>query len=85
MLLNDGPGNTTKTLKGEWMTVKDDRLYVGGLGKEWTTTAGEYVNDNPMWIKIVDRHGAVIHINWKDAFVKVGVALNKSFPQSLVV
>ena len=22
---------------GEWMTVKDDHLYIGGLGKEWTT------------------------------------------------
>lgn len=33
LLLNDGPGNVTKGIKGEWMTVRDDRLYVGGLGK----------------------------------------------------
>jgi hypothetical protein len=33
VLLNDGPGNTTKGFKGEWMTVKDQHLYVGGLGK----------------------------------------------------
>lgn len=27
--------------KCEWATVKDGYLYVGGLGKEWTTTTGE--------------------------------------------
>ena len=25
-------------LAGEWMAVKDDHLYIGGLGKEWTTS-----------------------------------------------
>ncbi|VDO51785.1 unnamed protein product [Onchocerca flexuosa] len=34
------------------MTVKDGNLYVGGLGKEWTTTEGVFVNENPMWIKV---------------------------------
>ena len=28
---------TFKGMKCEWMTVKDEHLYVGGLGKEWTT------------------------------------------------
>ena len=71
VLLNDGPGNTAKTFKGEWMTVKDNRLIVGGLGKEWTTTEGVYVNDNPMWVKVVDRFGGVEHRPWKDVFVQV--------------
>lgn len=31
--LNDGPGNTTKGFKAEWMSVKDEHLFVGGLGK----------------------------------------------------
>ncbi len=38
--------------KGEWMTKKGNELYVGGLGKEWTTTEGVFVNHNPMWIKV---------------------------------
>ncbi|CAJ0565566.1 unnamed protein product, partial [Mesorhabditis spiculigera] len=84
LLLNDGPGRTAKTLKGEWMTVKDQKLYVGGLGKEWTTPAGEYVNDNPMWVKIVDRHGAVEHVNWKDIFVKVRRALGIEYPGYMI-
>lgn len=41
-----------KGLKAEWMTVKGTELVVGGLGKEWTTTTGEYVNDDPMWVKV---------------------------------
>ena len=26
--------------KIEWMTVKDDMLWVGGLGRHWTSTTG---------------------------------------------
>jgi len=44
--------------------VKDEHLYVGGLGKEWTTTSGEVVNDHPEWVKVVGRHGDVQHENW---------------------
>ena len=38
--MEDGPGNVDKGFKAEWMTVKDQRLYIGGLGKEWTTQEG---------------------------------------------
>uniref|UniRef100_A0A1I8BGK2 DUF1115 domain-containing protein n=1 Tax=Meloidogyne hapla TaxID=6305 RepID=A0A1I8BGK2_MELHA len=30
--LKEGDGNTTKPFKGEWMTVKDDKLYIGSTG-----------------------------------------------------
>ena len=40
VVLSDGNGHTAKGFKGEWMTVKNERLYVGGLGKVWTTTTG---------------------------------------------
>lgn len=50
VLINDGPGNTTKGFKSEWLTVRNSHLYVGGLGKEWTTTTGEFVNYNPMYV-----------------------------------
>lgn len=50
--------------KAEWLAVKDELLYVGGLGKEWTTTSGEVVNNNPEWVKIVGHHGDVQHENW---------------------
>lgn len=44
--------------------MKDEHLYVGGLGKEWTTTTGEFVNNNPEWVKVVGFRGDVQHENW---------------------
>ncbi|WKY12621.1 hypothetical protein Q1695_003874 [Nippostrongylus brasiliensis] len=32
VFLNSGPGNTTEGFKAEWMTIKDDLLYVGSHG-----------------------------------------------------
>ena len=40
VILEDGPGTVDKGFKGEWMTVKNYQLYIGGLGKEWTTQEG---------------------------------------------
>ena len=40
VILEDGPGSVPKGFKAEWMTVKDERLYIGGLGKEWTSQEG---------------------------------------------
>ncbi|CAI4223471.1 unnamed protein product [Auanema sp. JU1783] len=84
VLLNDGPGNVTKGLKGEWMTVKDRKLYVGGLGKEWTTTTGEYVNDHPMWVKVVSPKGDVEHVNWYENFVNVRKAIGIEYPGYMI-
>ncbi|XP_061830120.1 soluble calcium-activated nucleotidase 1 isoform X1 [Nerophis lumbriciformis] len=64
VILTDGDGNVAKGFKAEWLAVKDEHLYVGGLGKEWTTTSGEFVNDNPEWVKLVGFRGDVEHQNW---------------------
>nr|XP_046261697.1 soluble calcium-activated nucleotidase 1b isoform X2 [Scatophagus argus] len=64
VILPDGDGLVSKGFKAEWLTVKDEHLYVGGLGKEWTTTSGEVLNNNPEWVKIVGYHGDVEHENW---------------------
>ena len=40
VILEDGPGTVDKGFKAEWMAVKDRQLYIGGLGKEWTTQQG---------------------------------------------
>ena len=40
VILEDGPGTVDKGFKAEWMTAKGHQLYVGGLGKEWTTQEG---------------------------------------------
>jgi len=64
VLLPDGPGKVSKGFKSEWATVKDRFLYVGGLGKAWTTPTGELVNYHPQYIKKVSPSGEVTHIDW---------------------
>ncbi|KAM7009002.1 soluble calcium-activated nucleotidase 1b [Tautogolabrus adspersus] len=64
VILADGDGSVSKGFKAEWLAVMDEHLYVGGLGKEWTTTSGAVVNNHPEWVKVVGYHGDVEHENW---------------------
>ncbi|KAL7669058.1 hypothetical protein ACOME3_009727 [Neoechinorhynchus agilis] len=66
------------------MTVKDGKLYIGGLGKEWTTGNGEYVNDNPMFVKTIDHQGIVEHLNWKEKYGKIRAKLGFQYPGYMV-
>ena len=84
VLLNDGDGTVAKGFKGEWMTVRDGHLYVGGLGKEWTTTEGVFVNHNPMWVKRVSRSGHVEHVNWVDNLKQVRSAAGIEYPGYMI-
>ena len=52
VILGDGDGSRSKGLKAEWATVRDGELWVGGLGKEWTTPQGELASYDPMWVKV---------------------------------
>ncbi|XP_071749988.1 soluble calcium-activated nucleotidase 1 [Lepeophtheirus salmonis] len=62
VILSDGNGNEEKGFKCEWMTVKDEYLYVGGHGLK----IGQ--NRNPMYIKKISKDGAVEHISWVNQF-----------------
>uniref|UniRef100_A0A8C5RAZ2 Soluble calcium-activated nucleotidase 1 n=1 Tax=Leptobrachium leishanense TaxID=445787 RepID=A0A8C5RAZ2_9ANUR len=64
VILTDGDGSVDKGFKAEWLSVRDEQLYVGGLGKEWTTTSGKVLNENPEWVKVVGLRGDVQHLNW---------------------
>ncbi|KAM4665060.1 soluble calcium-activated nucleotidase 1 [Discoglossus pictus] len=64
VILTDGDGTVDKGFKAEWLAVKDELLYVGGLGKEWTTTSGVVLNNNPEWVKVIGPRGDVQHHNW---------------------
>lgn len=48
-----------KGFKSEWATVKDNHLYVGSMGKEWTTATGEFQNNDPQFVKVVSNSGQV--------------------------
>lgn len=80
VILTDGDGNSPKGFKCEWFAVKDQHLYVGGFGKEWTSTSGELLNYNPQWIKRVSVTGEVEHLNWKENFNKLRSACGIQYP-----
>jgi len=71
VILSDGPGNQTKGFKSEWSTVKDDHLWIGGLGKEWTTPGGDVINTHPMYVKKINYKGEVEHIDWHQNYLAV--------------
>jgi len=83
-ILSDGNGSETKSFKGEWMTVKDEHLYVGGLGKEWTTSEGHLLNFNPMFVKRISARGEVEHLDWHDSYVKMRSAAGIEFPGYMI-
>lgn len=60
VILMDGNGKSEKGFKSEWATVKDEVLYVGSMGKEWTSSTGVFENFNPMYVKAVTMSGEVI-------------------------
>ncbi|EPB71252.1 Apyrase [Ancylostoma ceylanicum] len=64
VILNAGPGNTTKGMKTEWLTIKRSFLYAGGHGVEYRDDKGVVFSEDQMWIKVRS-------VNWKDAYVKV--------------
>lgn len=84
VFLNDGPGNSSKGFKAEWMTVKQDTLIVGGLGKEWTTGDGRLVNHHPMWVKAVSAAGEVLHLDWEANFKALRAPLGIDFPGYMI-
>lgn len=84
-ILVNGDGETsTKGMKCEWSTVKDGELYVGSIGKPWTTGTGEVVNYDPMFVKKIDEHGKVHHINWKKNFEKLQEVYGNPHPGYMV-
>lgn len=85
VILADGDGTDSgKGFKCEWMTVKDAKLYVGGLGKEWTTPQGVLVNHNPQWIKVIGHLGDVTHIDWTENYNKIRSTLGYSYPGYMI-
>uniref|UniRef100_H3CWM6 Soluble calcium-activated nucleotidase 1 n=1 Tax=Tetraodon nigroviridis TaxID=99883 RepID=H3CWM6_TETNG len=84
VILTDGDGSVAKGFKAEWMTVKDRHLWIGGLGKEWTTTEGEFVNNDPQWVKVVGFRGDVRHVNWVPTYEALRSAAGIQAPGYLI-
>ncbi|KAK4874853.1 hypothetical protein RN001_014213 [Aquatica leii] len=84
LLLLDGDGKNAKGFKSEWATVKNEKLYVGSMGKEWTTAEGVFVNNDPQYIKIITTRGVVTHTNWKNEYNRLREVLDISFPGYMI-
>jgi soluble calcium-activated nucleotidase 1 len=79
-VLGDGDGRAEKGFKSEWAAVKDNLLYVGSFGKEWSNDKGEILNNNPQWVKIIDRHGSITHVDWTRNYEALRKATGFSYP-----
>lgn len=66
--------------KSEWATVKNNRMYVGGLGKEWTSIDGVVENLNPQWVKSIGPGGDVRHEDWHVYYNNMKKAADIQFP-----
>lgn len=64
VVLMDGDGRSTKGFKSEWATMKDEMLYVGSMGKEWTSATGEFQSYDPMYVKAISTTGNVSIISY---------------------
>ncbi|EDW59838.1 apyrase [Drosophila virilis] len=85
LILLDGDGHSTKGFKSEWATVKQHTLYVGSMGKEWTTGMGEYQNNNPMYVKAISTTGEVRSLNWAENYKQLRLqSLQISWPGYMI-
>ncbi|CAK1547332.1 unnamed protein product [Leptosia nina] len=84
VILSDGNGNNEKGFKSEWATIKDEILYVGSMGKEWTTASGEFQTYDPMWVKAINIHGEVQHLNWVHQYKIIRHALGIEWPGYMI-
>ena len=39
----------------EWATVRDDKLYIGSFGKEFTGNKGEVLHANNLWVVVLEK------------------------------
>ncbi|XP_034830566.1 apyrase [Maniola hyperantus] len=84
VILSDGNGHNEKGFKIEWATIKDKVLYVGSMGKEWTTAGGDFESFDPMWIKAVNMHGEVQHISWVHEFKSIRSSIGVEWPGYMI-
>jgi len=78
-VLADGDGHSSRTLKGEWMTVYGDHMYIGSHGKEWTDN-GQIIARGAEWVKVIDRMGRIFSVDWGPRYQMLRKATNMSYP-----
>lgn len=70
-VLTEGDGYSPKGQKTEWATLKDDEMFVGSFGKEFTLTDGSIAHKKNLWINLISSKGDISHLNWKKVYDKL--------------
>lgn len=83
-ILTAGDGNTKFPLKGEWMTVKDNILYVGSIGKEWVTENGQISHYWLEWVIKIHPDNHIERENWKEKYSLLRKSVNATYPSYLL-
>ncbi len=83
-VITEGEGDTDKGMKWEWATVKDNELYIGSMGKEYTKPDGTIVNTNNLWIARINAKGEVLREDWSEKYNFVRNQLDADFPGYVV-
>lgn len=84
VILMDGNGKNSKGFKSEWATIKDEHLYVGSMGKEWTNPSGVFEHNNPLWIKVINPRGEVQSVNWISNYKRLRQAVDIEYPGYMI-
>jgi len=81
--LADGNGQESKPFKAEWATLKDDLMYIGSIGKEWTRD-GKILHFNPQWVKVIDSCGYITNRDWGMKYNFLRNVTNTTYPGYLI-
>uniref|UniRef100_A0A914YAE0 Apyrase n=1 Tax=Panagrolaimus superbus TaxID=310955 RepID=A0A914YAE0_9BILA len=80
----DGDGENSKPFKAEWMTIKNEELYVGGYGKEFTDQRGNFMDNNPMYVKVISRFGEIRSESWVERLTRLRSSIGIEFPNYII-
>lgn len=79
-ILMAGNGDTMKGQKSEWATVKDGKMIVGSLGREYIRKDGKIENNHFMWVSVINEKGSVSHEDWTEQYNKLRNAVHCKYP-----
>ena len=83
-IMMEGDGNTDKGFKCEWMAVKDNHLYIGSFGKEYTNPDGSLKNKNNNWVMVFDANLMLVHVDWSSKYEAMREHFGYSYPAYLL-
>jgi soluble calcium-activated nucleotidase 1 len=81
-ILSIGRGKSLKLFKCEWMTVVNDKLYVGSYGNEFFYN--EVLDKDSQWVFTIDKKGVIETIPWADNYEALREISNTKYPSYLL-